>query len=166
MRIELLRATSHHRRLVRQLYELYCHDFSPMTKADIGDDGYWTGDNFLTPWPSDHQLQVFLVRVDEQWAGFAWIARGSYLNPAIENHYLMDEFFIMRKYRRQGLGEQVAVRLFNKFDGVWEVGEIPENIEAQVFWRLIIGRYTDNHFQEVNVDSDLWHGPVQTFRTP
>ncbi len=65
-----------------------------------------------------------------------------------------------------GLGEQVAVRLFNKFDGVWEVGEIPENIEAQVFWRLIIGRYTDNHFQEVNADSDLWHGPVQTFRTP
>jgi len=166
MRIELIRATAQHRRLVRQLYELYCHDFSPMTQSDIGDDGYWTGDDFLQPWPSDHQLQIFLVRVNEQWAGFAWIARGSYLNPAIESHFLMDEFFIMRKYRRQGLGEQVAVRLFNKFSGVWEVGEIPENVEAQAFWRMIIGRFTDHHFQEVTADSDLWHGPVQTFRTP
>ncbi|MBI5567732.1 MAG: GNAT family N-acetyltransferase [Chloroflexi bacterium] len=165
MRIELVHATAQHRRLVRQLYELYCHDFSPMTSSEIGDDGYWTGDDFLTPWPGD-QLQIFLMRVDDQWAGFAWIARGSYLNPVIENHYLMDEFFIMRKYRRQGLGEQVAVRLFNKFEGVWEVGEIQENVEAQVFWRLVIGRYTDHHFQEINADTERWLGPVQTFRTP
>jgi predicted acetyltransferase len=164
MRIELIRATAQHRRLVLQLYELYCHDFSPMTQSDIGDDGYWTGDDFLTPWPGD-QLQVFLVRVDEQWAGFAWIARGSYLNPVIENHFLMDEFFIMRKYRRQGLGEQVAVRLFNKFEGVWEVGEIPENVEAQQFWRAIIGRYTAGQFQEVDVHNERWQGPVQIFET-
>ena len=42
--IDLVRATSSHRSLLRQLYELYCHDFSPMTKADLGDDGYWTGE--------------------------------------------------------------------------------------------------------------------------
>jgi predicted acetyltransferase len=165
MRIELVRATAQQRSLVRQLYELYCHDFSPLTGFDLGDDGYWTGDDFLTPWPDD-RLQIYLVRAAECWAGFAWIARGSYLDPAIENHYLMDEFFILRKYRRQGLGEQAAVRLFNSFAGVWEVGEIPENVDAQVFWRLVIGRYTDHHFQELNVDNELWRGPVQIFRTP
>ena len=165
MRIELIRATAQHRRLVRQLYELYCHDFSPMTQADLGANGCWTDDDFLLPWPGD-RLQIYLARINEQWAGFAWIARGSYLDLTIEHHYLMDEFFILRKYRRQGVGEQVAVRLFNSFDGVWEVGEIPENVEAQVFWRLVIGRYTRHHFQEINVDNELWRGLVQTFRTP
>lgn len=165
MRIKLVHATSQQRGVVRQLYELYCHDFSPLTGFDLGDDGYWTGDDFLAPWPDD-RLQIYLVRAAERWAGFAWIARGSYLDPAIEHHYLMDEFFILRKYRRQGLGEQVAVRLFNSFEGVWEVGETLENVEAQAFWRLVIGRYTDHHFQEITVDSELWRGPVQTFRTP
>ena len=165
MRIELVRATPPQRGLLRQLYELYCHDFSPMTGADLGADGYWTGDDFLAPWPDD-RLQIYLVRVHAQWAGFAWIARGSYLDPAIQHHYLMDEFFILRKYRRQGVGEQVAVRLFNSFEGVWEVGEIPENVDAQAFWRRVIGRYTDHHFQEFHVDHEPWHGLVQTFRTP
>lgn len=164
MRIEIVRANEQHRGLLRRLYELYIHDFSPMTQADIGDDGWWTADDFLYPWPDD-ELQIFLVRVHERWAGFAWVARGSYVDPLTDDHYLMDEFFILRKFRRQGLGEQAAVRLFNRFEGVWEVGEIPANVEAQAFWRMVIGRYTDHHFREVMVNNERWQGPVQVFST-
>ena len=67
MTIELRRAAPAHRSLLRQLYELYCHDFSPMTRADIGDDGYWTGDDFLDPWPDE--LHIYLITVDQHWAG-------------------------------------------------------------------------------------------------
>lgn len=165
MKIELIRAQPQHRSLVRRLYELYCHDFSPMTRSPIGDDGWWTDDDFLRVWPDD-ELQIFLVRLDDHWAGFAWVARGSYIDPFIDDHFLMDEFFILRQYRRQGLGEQVAVRLFSKFSGTWEIGEIPENVEAQAFWRMVIGRYTDHHFDERTVDNERWHGPVQIFSTP
>jgi predicted acetyltransferase len=163
MKTELIRAGTRHRTVVRQLYELYVHDFSPMTRADIGDDGLYTADDFLKPWPAD--LQIFLVRVTDRWAGFAWIARGSYVDPNVANHWLMDEFFIMRKYRRQGIGEQVAVRLFTELTGTWEVGEIPENVEAQLFWRKVIGRLTGGHYQEVDVNNERWHGPVQIFQT-
>ena len=135
-----MRATPAHRSLLRQLYELYCHDFSPMTREDIGDDGYWTGDDFLDPWPDD--LRIYLIRVDQCWAGFAWVAFGGYIDPHADN-FLMDEFFVLRKYRRRGVGEWAAVWLFNQYSGTWEVGEIPENVEAQHFWRTIIGRYTD-----------------------
>jgi predicted acetyltransferase len=164
MQIDLIRAGPHHRRLLRQLYELYCHDFSPMTKSDIGDDGLFTADDFLSDWPAD--LDIFLIQVDGQWAGFAWMARGSYIDPTIDDHYLMDEFFVMRKYRSRHIGEQAAVRLFSIYSGTWEVGEILENVDAQVFWRKVIGRYTDDHFDEVTVDNERWHGPVQVFITP
>lgn len=163
MQIDLIRAAPHHRRLLRQIYELYCHDFSPMTKSDIGDDGLFTADDFLSDWPAD--LNIFLFKVDEHWAGFAWIERGSYIDRTIDDHYLMDDFFVMRKYRSQGIGEQAAVRLFSSYSGTWEVGEIRENIDAQVFWRKVIGRYTDDHFDEVLVDNERWHGPVQIFTT-
>ena len=161
MTIELLSAAPQDRSLLRQLYELYCHDFSPLTRADIGDDGYWTGDDFLAPWPGG--LRVFLIRVDGHWAGFAWVAVGGYVEPEATDHFLMDEFFVMRKYRRRGVGEWAAVCLFNQFSGVWEVGEIPENVEAQRFWRTVIDRYTHGDFREVDVNNKRWQGPVQIF---
>ena len=163
MTIELLSAAPQHRSLLRQLYELYCYDFSPLTREDIGDDGYWTGDDFLATWPTG--LQVFLIRVDGHWAGFAWVAIGGYVDPEATDHFLMDEFFIMRKFRRRGVGEWAAVCLFNQFSGVWEVGEIPENVEAQRFWRTIIDRYTHGDFREVNVNNERWQGPVQIFNS-
>ena len=159
---ELVRATPAHRSLLRQLYELYCHDFSPMTKADLGDDGYWTGDDFLDPWPDN--LHIYLIRVDRHWAGFAWVAFGGYSDPN-SNNFLMDEFFVLRQYRRRGVGEWAAVWLFNQCPGTWEVGEIPENVEAQHFWRTVIDRYTDSHYREVDVNNQRWHGPVQIFTT-
>ena len=159
--IKLQRAAPQHRSVLRQLYELYCHDFSPMTRADIGGDGYWTADDFLIPWPDD--LHIYLITVDDHWAGFAWVAFGSYLDPHTADHRLIDEFFILRKFRRQGCGEWAAVWLFNQYPGTWEVGEIPENVEAQQFWRTVIDRYTNGSYQEVNVDNQRWHGPVQIF---
>lgn len=160
--IDLVRAAPAHRSLLRQLYELYCHDFSPMTRADIGDDGYWTGDDFLDPWPED--LHIYLIRVAGHWAGFAWVAFGGYSDPQA-NNFLMDEFFVLRQYRRHGVGEWAAVWLFNRYSGTWEVGEIPENVEAQQFWCTVIDRYTDGHYREVNVNNQRWHGPVQIFDT-
>jgi predicted acetyltransferase len=158
--IELLHAAPPHRSLLRQIYELYCHDFSPMTRADIGDDGYWTGDDFLDPWPGD--LHIYLIKVDRRWAGFAWVASGGYVDPHA-NNFLMDEFFVLRKYRGRGVGEWAAVWLFNHYSGTWEVGEIPENTEAQQFWRTVISRYTAGHYREVNVNNERWRGPVQIF---
>ncbi len=163
MKIELLPARPAHRSLLRHLYELYAYDFSEIDPIDVGVDGLFTGDEFLDPWPTE--LLIFLIKADGQWAGFAWIARGSYSDPTIADHYLIDEFLILRRYRRQGIGEQAAARLFNRFPGTWEVGELPENIGAQAFWRKVIGRYTGDHFEEHYADNDRWHGPVQVFQS-
>ena len=160
--IELRRATPQQRSLLRQLYELCAYDFSAMTGVDIGADGYWTSDDFLRSWSDE--LHIYLIAVDGWWAGFAWVAFGGYIHPHAE-HILMDEFFVLRKYRRRGVGEWAAVWLFNQYPGTWEVGEIPENVTAQKFWRTVIGRYTDGQYREVDVDNERWRGPVQIFET-
>jgi predicted acetyltransferase len=33
----------------------------------------------------------------------------------------MSEFFVLRKYRRQGIGRTAAVELFERFPGPWRV---------------------------------------------
>jgi predicted acetyltransferase len=70
--------------------------------------------------------------------------------------FFMVDFFIMKKYRRQGIGQFVAHYLFDLFPGEWQVSEIARNLPAQAFWRKIIGRYTDGQFSEELLD----HGDV------
>jgi predicted acetyltransferase len=73
----------------------------------------------------------------------------------------MAEFFILRKYRRQGAGRQSAFMAFDLFPGVWHVSELAENAPAQAFWRRIIHEYTGGDFSEIpNHDND---GPMQVF---
>jgi len=133
--------------VVEHLFPLYIHDMSEFVGCDVEDDGrfaipaslasYWTG-------PDAAQRHPFLVRVDGKLAGFA-LVRQIAADPVT---YDMGEFFILRRYRRAGLGRHVAFRLFDRFAGDWEVRELPANIKAQSFWRRIIGDYTFSEFTE------------------
>jgi predicted acetyltransferase len=60
----------------------------------------------------------------------------------------MVDFFILKKYRRQGIGQYVAYSLFDQFPGEWQVSEIAHNLPAQAFWRKIISRYRNGDFRE------------------
>jgi predicted acetyltransferase len=183
MNIEILKATRADTPLLRHLYELYCHDFSEFTGSDVSATGLYTDDQFLTGYWTQPNWSAFLVRVDGYWAGFAWMLKTTLFEPGMietlglqmaglldedhgkGEHILMEEFFIMRKYRRKGIGEQVARRLFDMFPGVWEVSEMVENTPAQAFWRKVISRYTGGNYVEVTLDSEMWRGPVQVFRS-
>ncbi|MFN4294583.1 MAG: GNAT family N-acetyltransferase, partial [Thermoflexales bacterium] len=160
-------ATKRHCRVLRALFELYAHDFSPITGADVDDQGAFTDEDFpLSWWQSlGDAFHPFLLALHGAWAGFAYVGEGSYIRPGQDHHWLMDEFFILRKYRRRGLGEWFATQLFNRFPGVWEVGELRENLDAQAFWRKVVGRYTGGRFEEVEVQSQRWTGPVQRFES-
>lgn len=161
--VEIIPATKAHKRVLRQLFELYAHDFSPMTGADVNEaTGMWTDDGFLATAWNDPHFHPYLLKVDGKWAGFAWVEKGSYIRPDEDEHWLMEEFFIMRKYRHQGIGEWFARALFARHAGVWEVGEIQENVDAQRFWRKVIGHYAGD-FDEVIAGNDRWAGPVQRF---
>ncbi len=167
MNLEIIPAVPEHRPVLRALFELYAHDFSPMTGADVNARGTYTEDHFLIGWWDEHAhaFYPFLLRVDGHWAGFAWVEVGSYIAPGRMRHWLMEEFFILRKYRGRGLGEWFAAQLFDRFPGVWEVGEIHENTDAQAFWRKVIGRYTGGRFEEMTVNNERWVGPVQRFES-
>jgi predicted acetyltransferase len=179
MEIDIVKATRQDTAVLRQLYELYCHDFSEYTQADVDETGMYTDDAFLNDYWREPKWSAFLVRVDRKLAGFAWVLKTSLFTPddvetqrlvqsgfrEQDPHVLIEEFFIMRKYRRRGIGEYVAHHLFDCFPGVWEVSEMIENTPAQAFWRKVIDRYSNGNYVEVNLQTSMWHGPVQVFRS-
>jgi predicted acetyltransferase len=76
---------------------------------------------------------------------------------------IIAEFFVMRNYRRSGVGTQVAFQLFDRFPGRWEIAQRPNNIEGQTFWRRVTGDYCGGDYLEFVLDDSNWEGPVQVF---
>lgn len=164
MTLAILPIPKRDRPVLARLMELYLHDFSEFDQAEIGQRGLYT-----YPWLKMYYIDPgrtpFLLQVDGKWAGFVLVTQHNYFLP-IWDHWVIGEFFIMRKYRLQGHGEAVARQIFDRFPGPWQVGQIYENTPAIAFWRKVIGRYTGGRYEEHLLDTPNWRGPVQVFYSP
>jgi predicted acetyltransferase len=132
--------------VVGRLLELYLHDFSVFTRADVDDEGRF-GYDYLDAYWTDSDRKPFLFRVDGRWCGFALVRTG--------DPHDMAEFFVMRKYRRSGVGITAARDLFARFPGRWQVRQLRANTDATTFWRRAI----PVEYREEEIDA----GPVQRF---
>jgi predicted acetyltransferase len=144
--VDVQEATIDEKPVLRRLLELYAHDFSEFNGADVDDHGtfgYSYLDNYWTQ-PHRHPL---LIRVDGRIGGFALVRSGS--------PHDMAEFFVMRKYRRGGVGVEAARAVFTRFPGEWQVRQVAANVAAVAFWHTAI----PVPFTEDTNDD----GPVQHF---
>jgi predicted acetyltransferase len=103
-----------------------------------------------------------LVYVNEQIAGFVLVSKMVFL-PENKGANAIAEFFVMRKYRRLGVGKEVAFRIFDLFPGKWEVQETKRNIPAQKFWSKVIAEYTNGRFSESRPADKPFIGAIQSF---
>ena len=163
MKIELAEATRKDEAVLERLLQLYQYDSSEMLGGDTEEDGRFHFISVDSLW-DDPKAHVFITKVDERLCGIAIVIERSHFMDDQDATY-MDQFFVMRKYRRGGVGTEIATRLFDRFPGQWEVAEVVPNVEALEFWRRVIGTYTGGNYEERFEESDLWHGPVQTFDT-
>jgi predicted acetyltransferase len=146
---------------IQRMLELYQHDLSDIWDQDLdchGEYGYaldafWGGDG----------CHAFVATVDERYAGFALVSPE--VRIGTEGRW-MEQFFVLRKYRRHGVGKHLAESVFGLLPGRWEVGQMPANLAAQSFWRQVIGQYTGGKFKEYDKRAAFWTGVVQVFETP
>jgi predicted acetyltransferase len=149
------------RPVLDNLFQLYSHDWSERLPLDVGADGRFDDYPLDAYWQDDWR-HPFLIRVDGKLAGFALVSRRSRLTGTA-GVADMAEFFVVRRYRRRGVGFGAASAAFDRFKGRWEVRQRPDNADATGFWRRVIARYTNGNYQEDNRNDAVWTGPVQTF---
>lgn len=75
-----------------------------------------------------------------------------------ENARSVSEFFVMRKYRRQGVGKVIDRRIFDRFPGQWEVIQHGENGPSMVYWVGVVGDYTNGDYRKGLVKTEWWEG--------
>ena len=161
MKIEVAEAEQQDEPVLERLFQLYQYDFSEIMGGDVEDDGVFRYISLGDVW-DDERAHVFITRVDGRLAGAAIVTERSHFTDDTDVAF-MDEFFVMRKFRRTGVGSEFASRLFDMYPRRWEVAEVAPNTAGAAFWRSVIGKYTDGDFEERIEDSDKWNGPVQTF---
>ena len=147
--VEVLEAKVEDKSVVRRLLELYLYDFSEFTDADVDAHGGF-GYRFLDNYWTEDDRRPFLFRAGGAWAGLALVRVGV--------PHDMAEFFVMRKYRRGGVGRAAAREVFARFPGPWQVRQEPTNPAATRFWHTAI----PVAFEEDTTES----GPVQRFSMP
>jgi predicted acetyltransferase len=142
--------------ILRNLFQLYAHDFSEFLPLDLRPDGCFDvplGDLWWTA-PTHHP---FFLRRAGKLCGFALVQRGSRVTGETE---VMDvsEFFVVRGLRRSGVGRSAALTLFSTFPGRWELRVRPENDAALRFWLVAAGRASQSPpvLAEAQVSGETW----------
>jgi len=133
-----------------QLMNLYNYDFTEYNNDDINEHGYYYG--YYNLWTEDKHH--YFIRIDGKLAGFVIVQNGGYKYLDDKQAHNIYEFFVMKKYRRNGVGIFAAKTIFDMFKGTWEVCQMQNNSPARKFWKCVISEYTNNNYREVGTAND------------
>ena len=104
------------------MLELYQHELSDIWDQDLdvhGDYGYALDRFFDNP-----ACHAFLAFVDGRHAGFALVDPA--VKVGVEGHW-MDQFFVLKKYRRHGVGQLLAMSVCVALPGRGEVWQMRQD---------------------------------------
>lgn len=125
--------------ILANLLELYIHDFSEFIPVDVGPDGRFGYPNLPLYW-TDPDRHPVLIRVDEQWAGFVLIVNAE-TDSGEQRLWDMAEFFVLRGFRRRGIGQIAAHEVWQRYPGRWQVRVMDANAGARRFWERAIEQF-------------------------
>jgi len=147
--------------VIERLMQLYLYDFSEIEGHEINRDGLFEY-RYLDLYWIDSDRHPFLMYAEGKVAGFVLVNSITYLDEN-EGARSIAEFFVMRQYRRKGVGKKAAIAVFDMFPGRWEVRQTQNNIGGRKFWRSVIPDYTGGRFTQTIADTEEWQGPIQSF---
>ncbi len=144
MRLQISKLGPESAPLLRNLFEHYVHDMSEWFKIDTKPDGSFS---FDTSKYWNERYQVYLAKTDAAICGFAIVGSSDDWSTQPGGHDV-GEFFVLRKFRRSGVGLQFAEYVWHEHPGEWLVRVLEGNRQAALFWRTAITRYTRGAFEE------------------
>ena len=148
-KIELKKSTLETMPIVLSMSNFYRYDLSEFMGWRIEDDGMHRCYGLEKYWSEKNH--PFIIYVDGELAGFALI------ESSIDNgkiNYDLGEFFVLRKFRHQGVAKIVALELFKRYKGGWSIAQLVPNKPAISFWHKILTLSIGNDFAMESIMDD------------
>ncbi len=163
--VQIGRAQADEAPTLARLMQLYLHDFSEFAPlgspyGELAGDGLFVYPHLDLYWVEPGR-EPLLVRINGRLAGFVlvgdWSASGRPVDFAIA------EFFVARKYRRRGIGTEIARQVIDARPGKWEVAVLSVNQPALAFWRQALPQIHSGAIDMIESTSERWNGPIFRF---
>jgi predicted acetyltransferase len=154
---EIIHALPEHQSILANMLELYAHDFSEFIDLRLGADGRFGYKHLSSYWKESNRYP-FLIMANGDLAGFVFVRKGSEISDDADV-WDMAEFFVVRGFRRIGVGMKVAHEIWKKFPGKWEVRVMDRNHKAKDFWRRAIAEFLSETNEPISLEKNerRWH---------
>ncbi|MFS0871980.1 GNAT family N-acetyltransferase [Paenibacillus xylanilyticus] len=146
MKYELIQASKAYKDVIKNLMQFYIYDFSEFVQCDVEDDGLFRAYPYLDDYWNEVDYRFpYVIKQGDKYIGFVLVRS---IESEERNYFSIAEFFIMKKYRKAGIGKAVAKQIFDMHKGHWEVYQLESNKPAQQFWNKVIHEYTQGNFTD------------------
>jgi predicted acetyltransferase len=139
--------------ILRNLSEKYDYEFSQYNDRDVNNSGLYGYDYLDNYWTEENWFPYF-IKVDSKLVGFVMVT--DYPEIKLGTNYSLSNFFVMYKYRKQGIGKYVVKYVLDKYKGKWQLKYHPKNEVSKKFWIKIVDEYTKGKYEsDGNYNSEL-----------
>lgn len=133
IKLELIEIYKENEEILSNLLSLYLHDLSEFSsEITISQNGLYEFDA-IDEYLSKTNLHALLIKVDNNIAGFILLSESPYVKEGCD--LCIQEFFILKNYRRNGIGNMALNLLYKKYIGKYCLMIMGKNIIALNFWR-------------------------------
>ncbi len=143
MNYQLERVSIDHKDILFNLLQFALYDGSQYIENELTENGkfnYTWFDSYFT----DLDREAYFIKDNDKYLGFIMINENLKFNKSGKS---IAEFLIMPQYRRNHIGKKVAIEIFEKYRGYWEIEPIENSEQAYCFWKKTIEQYTNNEYE-------------------
>ncbi|MHC6225056.1 GNAT family N-acetyltransferase [Pseudomonas sp. X10] len=134
--LELIQTVPEQAGLIRNLYQFYAYESSDWEQEDVEVDGrFYIHDAHMERYWQAPGWSANLLLVDGFIGGFVLVEKSEL--PGLDALELAD-LFILKKYRRQGIGRAVAGQLLCGGQDAWLVRYYRQDEVSVAFWQAVM----------------------------
>ncbi|MDR9744466.1 GNAT family N-acetyltransferase [Paenibacillus taichungensis] len=141
MNVQITRIDKSQKELFLNLYNLYLYDLSEFSGEDLLEEGKFDPTNTYL-YLERAELYPFFIQYEEKIIGFVLVCSPPYVDDDVD--FTVQELFLAKKYRGQGLAAQAVDLVFAQFQGKFKVEQLAYNRSAVSFWK----KYYEHHHIE------------------
>jgi len=145
MKTELVKIDISELNLLLNLVKFYCYEWSQYNGIEIDDNCEYEFEHHINNYFIKENHYPYFIIVDNKIAGFVLIDNDFDYNK--NSDYAISEFFVMYKYRRNGIGKIAATEIIKTYPGIWEIKMHPNNIISIKFWNNIVSILTNGKYE-------------------
>lgn len=134
VKVEVLQALTTDKPVIKNLVQFYIYDFTEFTNEQISEQGTYPILSDLNKyWENHEDYNAYLIKANGEIAGFVLVKQ-----LEDDRSYKLAHFFILRKFRRSGIGTQAARAVLFSAKGKWELNQLQNNFPAILFWNRVL----------------------------